>query len=59
MKLTKMLDLLTRPTGFEPVTLGLGMQGIGHTNDTELYRFVIFNNYFTKYLRKLLKVFHA
>ena len=23
MKLTKMLDLLARPTGFEPLTLGL------------------------------------
>ena len=33
--------LLARPTGFELVTLGLEMQGIGHTNDIELHRFVI------------------
>ena len=41
MKLTKTLDLLARPTGFEPLTLGLEMQGIEHTNDIELHRFVI------------------
>ena len=41
MKLTKTLDLLVRPRGFEPLTLGLEMQGIGHTNDIELHRFVI------------------
>ena len=41
MKLTKMLDLLARPTGFEPVTLGLVMHGIDHTNDIVLHRFVI------------------
>jgi len=41
MKLTKMLDLLARPRGFEPLTLGLEMQGIGHTNDIVLHRFVI------------------
>ena len=41
MKLTKMPDLLARPTGFEPMTLGLEMQGIGHTNDLVLHRFVI------------------
>ena len=40
MKLTKTLDLLARPTGFEPVTLGLVMQGIEHTNDLVLHRFV-------------------
>jgi len=32
---------LARPTGFEPVTLGLKMQGIEHTNDHVLHRFVI------------------
>ena len=32
--------LLARPTGLEPVTLGLEMQGIGHTNYIELHRFV-------------------
>ena len=39
MKLTKMLDLLARPTGFEPVTLGLEMRGFVVTNCIELYRF--------------------
>jgi len=52
VKLTKTLDLLARPTGFEPVTLGLEMQGIGYTNDIVLHRFVIlqclFYNVFTK-----------
>ena len=41
VKLTKTLDLLARPTGFEPVTLGLEMQGIEYTNDLVLHRFVI------------------
>ena len=41
MKLTKKLDLLACPRGFEPLTLGLEMQGIGHTNDLVLHRFVI------------------
>ena len=41
MKLTKTLDLLARPRGFEPVTLGLEMQGIEYTNDLVLHRFVI------------------
>ena len=36
-----MKALLARPTGFEPVTLGLEMQGIGYTNDIVLHRFVI------------------
>jgi len=40
VKLTKTLDLLTRPTGFEPVTLGLEMRGFVITNSTELSRFV-------------------
>ena len=41
VKLTKTLDLLARPRGFEPLTLGLEMQGIGYTNDLVLHRFVI------------------
>ena len=41
MKLVKTLDFLARPTGFEPVTLGLEMQGIEYTNDLVLHRFVI------------------
>jgi len=40
MKLTKTLNLLARPRGFEPLTLGLEMQGIDHTNDLVLHRFV-------------------
>ena len=41
VKLTKTLDLLARPRGFEPLTLGLEMRGIGYTNDLVLHRFVI------------------
>ncbi len=41
MKLTKTLDLLARPRGFEPLTLGLEMRGIEVTNDIVLHRFVI------------------
>jgi len=37
-----MLKLLARPTRFELVTLGLEMQGIEHTNDLVLHRFVNF-----------------
>ena len=33
--------LLARPRGFEPLTLGLEMRGIDHTNDLVLHRFVI------------------
>jgi hypothetical protein len=40
MKLTKTLDLLARPRGFEPLTLGLEMRGFVVTNSTELSRFV-------------------
>ena len=40
-KLTKTLDLLARPRGFEPVTLGLEMRGFVVTNSSELSRFVI------------------
>ena len=52
VKLTKTLDLLARPRGFEPLTLGLEMQGIDHTNDIVLHRFVtlqyLFYNVSTK-----------
>jgi len=41
VKLTKTLDLLARPRGFEPLTLGLEMRWIGYTNDLVLHRFVI------------------
>jgi len=41
VKLTKTLDLLARPRGFEPVTLGLQMCGFVATNCIELSRFVI------------------
>ena len=40
MKLTKTLDFLVRPRGFEPLTLGLEMRGIMITNSSELSRFV-------------------
>jgi len=40
VKLVKTLGLLARPTGFEPLTLGLEIQGIDHTNDLVLHRFV-------------------
>jgi len=55
VKLTKTLDLLARPRGFEPLTLGLEMRGFVVTNSTELSRFVTLNNHFTRYLRKWLK----
>jgi len=52
VKLTKTVDLLARPRGFEPLTLGLEMRGIGYTNDLVLHRFVIlqylFNSVSTK-----------
>jgi len=41
VKLTKSLDLLARPRGFEPLTLGLEMREIGYTNDIVLHRLVI------------------
>ena len=41
MKLTKTLDLLARPRGLEPLTLGLEMRGFVVTNYIELYRLVI------------------
>jgi len=41
VKLSKTLDLLARPRGFEPLTLGLEMRGFVVTNCIELYRFVI------------------
>ena len=55
MKLTKMLDLLARPREFEPLSLGLEMRGIDHTNDIVLHRFVFYNIYFTTCLQKWLK----
>jgi len=39
--LIKTLNLLARPTGFEPVTLGLEMCEFVVTNCIELSRFVI------------------
>ena len=56
MKLTKMLDLLARPTGFEPVTLGLEMRGIGYTNDLVLHRFVILQRVYENGLKTRLLV---
>ena len=57
MKLTKMLDLLARPRGFEPLTLGLEMQGIGYTNDLVLHRFVILQRVYRNGLKTRLLVF--
>ena len=53
MKLTKTLDLLARPTGFELQTLGLEMREIGHTNDLVLHRFVILKYLFYKVSTKM------
>jgi len=41
VKLINTLNLLARPRGFEPLTLGLEMRGFVVTNCIELYRFVI------------------
>jgi len=48
-----MLDLLARPRGFEPLTLGLEMRGIEVTNSTELSRFVILQCLFYKVSTKM------
>jgi len=40
-KILKVSQLLARPRGFEPLTLGLEMRGFVVTNSTELSRFVI------------------
>jgi len=40
VKLIKTLNLLARPTGFEPLTLGLEMRGLVIANFSELHRFV-------------------
>jgi len=56
VKLTQTLDLLARPTGFEPVTLGLEMQGIDHTNDIVLHRFVILQYLFYHQILKHLGI---
>ena len=47
---------LARPTGFEPVTLGLEMQGIGHTNDIVLHRFVILQHVYENGLKTHLLI---
>jgi len=53
VKLTKTVDLLARPRGFEPLTPGLEMQGIGYTNDLVLHRFVILQYLFYYGLTKM------
>jgi len=53
LKLVKTLILLARPTGFEPVTLGLEMRGFVVTNSTELPRFVILQYLFYKVFTKM------
>jgi len=47
----KILKLLARPTGFEPVTLGLEMCGIGYTNNIVLHRFVILQRVYENVLK--------
>jgi len=49
-----MLNLLARPTRFEPLTLGLEMRGIGYTNDIVLHRFVILQYLFYNVLSKMV-----
>jgi len=44
---------LARPRGFEPLTLGLEMQGIEYTNDIELHRFVCLQYLFYKMSTKM------
>jgi len=53
VNLTKTVDLLARPRGFEPLTLGLEMQWIGYTNDFVLHRFVILQKLFYYVLTKM------
>jgi len=53
VKLTKVVDLLARPRGFEPLPLGLEMQGIGYTNDLVLRRFVILQYLFYRMFTKM------
>jgi len=48
---------LARPRGFEPLTLGLEMQGIGYTNDNVLHRFVILQRVYENGLKTRLLVF--
>jgi len=40
-KISKSVEFIGAPTGFEPVTLGLEMRGFVVTNCIELSRFVI------------------
>ena len=56
MKLIKTLNLLARPRGFEPLTLGLEMGGIDHTNDLVLHRFVILQRVYENGLKTRLLV---
>ena len=55
-KLAKILNLsqlLARPRGFEPLTLGLEMRRFVVTNSTELSRFVILQYLFYKVPTKM------
>ena len=52
-----MLDLLARPGGFEPLTLGLEMRWIGYTNDIVLHRFVILQHVYENGLKTHLLIF--
>ena len=55
MKLTKPLDLLARPRGFEPLTLGLEMRGFVVRIPPSCLVLLLYNNHFTRCLQKWLK----
>nr|ABZ06139.1 hypothetical protein ALOHA_HF4000005K23ctg1g26 [uncultured marine microorganism HF4000_005K23] len=52
-EIDKNVEFIGAPTRFEPVTLGLEMQGIEYTNYTELHRFVILQYLFYKVPTKM------
>jgi len=55
-KIDKTLNLLARPTGFEPLTLGLEMRGFVATNCIELHRFVILQRVYENGLKTHLLI---
>ena len=56
MKLTKTLDLLARPRGFEPMTLVVEMREFVVTNREEVKKIKYFLNYFYPFLKTNIKV---
>ena len=55
MKLTRTLDLLARPRGFEPPTLGLECVGLRLRIVLSCIVSLFYDNYFARCLRKRLK----